>query len=74
LAYRYLVLRIRTFLVGPDPEFDFVLIRIQKARSLTAICRELMNKSKALQQEILLEGRGRGTEKEFYKKNSRYLS
>ncbi len=33
-----------------------------------------MNKSKILQQEILVEGRGRGTEKEFYKKNSRYLS
>jgi hypothetical protein len=36
------------------------------------VCRELVNKSKALQQEILAEGRGRGTEKEFYKKNSRY--
>ncbi len=33
--------------------------------------RELVNKSKALQQEILVEGRGRGSEKEFYKKNSR---
>jgi hypothetical protein len=59
-------------LVGPDPEISFVWIRIQKAKSLTAVCRELVNKSKALQQEILVEGRGRGTEKEFYKKNSRY--
>jgi hypothetical protein len=33
--------------------------------------RELVNKSKTLQQEILVEGRGRGSEKEFYKKNSR---
>jgi hypothetical protein len=38
------------------------------------LLRELVNKSKILQQEILVEGRGRGTEKEFYKKNSRYLS
>jgi hypothetical protein len=30
-----------------------------------------VNKSKTLQQEILVEGRGRGSEKEFYKKNSR---
>ena len=41
--------------------------------NLLAYCRELVNKSKSLQQEILREGRGRGTEKEFYKKNSRLV-
>lgn len=45
---------------------------LDSCTSLVKAIRELMNKSKALQQEILLEGRGRGTEKEFYKKNSRW--
>ena len=41
--------------------------------NLLAYCRELVNTSKALKQEILREGRGQGSEKELYKKNSRLV-